>query len=46
MCYEYYTNLKNQIEILRELIDMVIKLDNQLYKCRLEKNPKREKYIS
>ena len=27
-------------------MDIVIKLDNQLYKYRLEKNLKREKYVS
>ena len=45
MRYKYYTNLKNQIKILRKLINIIIKLDNQLYKYRLEKNLKREKYI-
>ena len=43
--YKYYINLENQIKTLRELINVTIKLDNQLYKRRLEKNPKREKYI-
>ena len=32
--------LEDQIDILRELIDITIKLNNQLYKHRLEKNPK------
>ena len=31
---------KDQINILRELINVTIKLDNQLYKYRLKKNPK------
>ena len=44
MRYKYYTISENQIDILRELIDIVIKLNNQLYKRRLERNPKREKY--
>ena len=38
--------LEDQIDTLRELIDVVIKLDNQLYECRLEKNPKWENYVS
>ena len=46
MCHKYYINLENQIEILRKLIDVIIKLNNQLYERRLKRNPKREKYIS
>ena len=46
MRHKYYTNLKDQIETFCELIDITIKLDNQLYKYRLKKNPKREKYVS
>ena len=44
--YEYYIISENQIDILRELMNVIIKLDNQLYKRRLERNPKQEKYIS
>ena len=44
--YKYYMNLENQINIFRELINIIIKLNNQLYKYRLERNPKRENYIS
>ena len=44
--YKYYIILENQINILRELINITIKLDNQLYKYRLKKNPKQENYIS
>ena len=32
--------IEDQINILRELINIFIKFDNQLYKYRLEKNPK------
>ena len=46
MYYEYHTISEDQIDTLRELMDVVIKLDNQLYECRLERNPKREKYVS
>ena len=38
--YKYYTISENQIDILCELINIVIKLNNQLYKYRLERNPK------
>ena len=38
--YEYYIILEDQINTLYKLINITIKLDNQLYKCRLEKNPK------
>ena len=38
--HKYHTILENQINILRKLINMIIKLNNQLYKCRLERNPK------
>ena len=44
--HKYYMILENQIDTLCELINVVIKLDNQLYECRLEKNPKRENYAS
>ena len=40
MYYKYYINLENQIKILYELINVTIKLNNQLYEYRLEKNPK------
>ena len=44
--YKYYMNLENQIKILHKFINITIKLDNQLYKCRLERNLKKEKYVS
>ena len=44
MCYKYYIILENQINILHKLINIIIKLDNQLYKCKLKKNLKRENY--
>ena len=38
--YKYYIILEDLIDTLYKLIDIIIKLDNQLYKRRLEKNPK------
>ena len=38
--HEYYINLEDQINTLYKFIDIIIKLDNQLYKCRLKKNLK------
>ena len=46
MRHKYYTISEDQINTLRELINIIIKLDNQLYKRRLERNPKRGKYTS
>ena len=46
MRHEYHTISEDQIDILRELMNVAIKLNNQLYECRLERNPKREKYTS
>ena len=43
--YKYYIILEDQINILYKLIDIIIKLNNQLYKYRLKKNPKQENYI-
>ena len=46
MYYKYYIGVKNQINILQELINIIIKLNNQLYECRLKKNPRQKNYIS
>ena len=46
MYHKYYINLEDQINILCKLINIIIKLDNQLYECRLEKNLKQKKYVS
>ena len=44
--YKYYMRVEDQIDLLRELINVIIKLNNQLYKYKLKKNPKQENYIS
>ena len=38
--YKYYIISEDQINIFYKLINIIIKLNNQLYKCRLEKNLK------
>ena len=38
--HKYYMRVEDQINTFCELIDISIKLDNQLYEHRLEKNPK------
>ena len=38
--YKYYIGVKDQIDTLYKLINIIIQFDNQLYKCRLEKNSK------
>ena len=45
ICHKYHIRIEDQINILCKLINVSIKLDNQLYERRLEKNPKRGNYI-
>ena len=41
MRHEYHTNEENEIDSLHGLMDIAIKIDNQLYERRIEKNPRR-----
>ena len=43
--HKYYIDMNNQIDILQILINVVIKLDNQIYERRLKRNSHKGCYL-